>query len=189
MEDFNVFVKSPTTGSHCLAASATLFPAGWCMPARMGKSVTSLHEPVPLWESRLSTSVEHYFTRLAPKSSMQRHYFFVQIEPPNCSLAELLFIQQGKDFFPGSRHVDMDHHSVIIRHERQTFRRLLRSDAIVFTVRTSLQRLTEVPEDQRAALVQEIRNWPEEIARYKGRHVWDEVVVGWCLGGRLGGKG
>jgi hypothetical protein len=113
---------------------------------------------------------------------MQRHSFFIQVQPDARPLDELLFIQQGKDFFPGDiRHLKPG--AIIIRRERQTFRRLESSGAIVFTVKTSVQRLTDVPPgEQRENLVKEIRSWPREIAVYKGRDLWQRVVVGFCLG-------
>jgi hypothetical protein len=76
MEDFNILTKSKFTGQHNLYvsrvcstrndvtanfsswASATLFPAGWRMRERIGKSVTDLHGPVPLWKGKLSNPVE-----------------------------------------------------------------------------------------------------------------------------------
>lgn len=115
---------------------------------------------------------------------MQRHSFFIQIKSPFHSLHETLFIQEAKDFFPGTS-INIDPASIIIRHERQTFRRLLFSDAIVFTVHTSIQNLVDVQEEQRANLVKEIRSWPDEIARYKGRDVWEKALVGWCEGREL----
>ena len=122
-----------------------------------------------------------YFTRLDAKTAMQRHSFFVQVKNPLHSFHETLFIQEGKAFFPSSS-IDIDPYSIIIRHERQTFRCLLLSDAVVFTVHTSLQNLVDVPEEGRANLVKEIKAWPEEIARYKGRDLWEKVLVGWCEG-------
>jgi hypothetical protein len=122
-----------------------------------------------------------YFTRLGAKTAIQRHSFFVQVKNPFHSLRENLFIQDGKDFFPGAS-IDIDPSSIIIRHERQTFRRLLLSDVVVFTVHTSLQNLVDVSKEDRTNLVKEIKSWPEEIARYKDRDLWEKVLVGWCEG-------
>jgi len=115
---------------------------------------------------------------------MQRHSLFVQVKNPFHSLQETLFIQEGKDFFPGTS-INIDPSSIIIRHERQKFRRLVLSDAVVFTVHTSLQNLIDVPEDERTNLVKEIKSWPREIARYKGRDLWEKTLVGWCEGREL----
>ncbi|KAF2271862.1 uncharacterized protein EI97DRAFT_427448 [Westerdykella ornata] len=207
MEDFNILQRSNSTGEHRLVASATLFPAGWRLRDRIGKSVTDLHGPVPLWKGKLSAPVEHYFTRLTrPTSndgqynSMQRHTFFIQISPhaasshplsPTFPHSTLLFIQSGKDFFPGTMR-NLSPSCILVRRERQTFRRLSLSNTVVFTVKTNVERLVDLDGEQRRNLAREIRAWPSEVARYKGRDLWGRVVLGFCEeegadGGRKGG--
>jgi hypothetical protein len=112
---------------------------------------------------------------------MQRSSFFIQSFPPDLRLSEILFVQFGKDFFPGDRWHLLPS-SLLIRRERQTFRRLQRSSTIVFTVRTTLENLTDVAESERPNLVKEIRYWPRDIAEFKGRALWQRAVVGWCEG-------
>ncbi|KAF2749515.1 hypothetical protein M011DRAFT_475597 [Sporormia fimetaria CBS 119925] len=182
-EDFNVLAKSEFTGEHRLIASATLFPAGWRLRSRIGKSITDLHGPVPLWNGKLSHPVEHYFTRLSSSSCMQRSSFFIQINPDNRPLDDLLFIQSGKDFFPGDMR-NLAPECVVVRSERQTFQRLEKSGAVVFTVKTSVERLVDLARDQREKLAREIRSWPDEIAEYKGRDLWSSTVLGFCEGAK-----
>lgn len=112
---------------------------------------------------------------------MERPTFFIQIKPDSRPLDKLLFIQEGKDFFPGdfSR---LDPAFIIVRRERQTFRRSPESDAIVFTVKTTVQRLVDLPVSERKNLVKEIRAWPRAIATYKGRDLWQRAVVSFCEG-------
>lgn len=110
---------------------------------------------------------------------MERHTFFVQITPDDRPLHQLLYVQEGKDFFPGDLS-NMFPDNIIIRRERQTFRRLARSNTIVFTVKTSVERLTDIPKSERSNLVAEIRAWPDEIATYKGRDLWQRVVIEFC---------
>lgn len=122
-----------------------------------------------------------YFMRLNPSSCMERHSFFIQINPDARPLDRLLFIQEGKDFFPGdfSR---LDPAFIVVRRERQTFRRLPESEAIVFTVKTSTRRLVDLPVSEMKNLVAEIRAWPRAIATYKGRDLWQRAVVSFCEG-------
>ena len=120
-----------------------------------------------------------YFTRLSPKSCMERHTFFIQTNPDHSTLKSLLFIQNPQDFFPGRLSALSPGH-IIIRRERQTFKRLPKSDSVVFTVKTTMQRLVDLPEDSRTALVSEIRAWPEDIAAYKGLAIWKRAVFGFC---------
>jgi hypothetical protein len=110
---------------------------------------------------------------------MERHSFFVQIKPDNRPLHQLLYIQEGKDFFPGSI-CNLYPENIIIRRERQTFRRLPESKTIVFTVKTSVERLIDIPELEKPNLVAEIRAWPDEIATYKGRDLWQRTLIGFC---------
>ncbi|KAF2266443.1 hypothetical protein CC78DRAFT_417583, partial [Lojkania enalia] len=181
VEDFNILQKSEFSGEHYLVASATIFPAGWRLRERIGKSVTDLHGPVPLWKGKLSKPVEHYFTRLSTNSYMERHSFFIQINPDDRPLSQLLFIQRGQDFYPG-KVGNFSPPYFIIRRERQTFRRLPKSNTVVFTVKTSVQKLTDLPAEGRRGLVKEIRSWPDDIKEYKGLQFWKKPVFAFCEG-------
>jgi hypothetical protein len=128
-------------------------------------------------------TLQSYFTRLTAKSSMYRHSFFIQIKPDERPLEKLLFIQEGKDFFPG----DMSNlfpDCVMVRREHQAFRRLPKSGCVVFTVKTTVERLVDISNDERQNLAREIRAWPSDIATYKGRDLWQRTVLRYCEGNR-----
>lgn len=69
-----------------------------------------------------------------------------------------------------------------MRHERQTLRRLPRTRAVMFMVRTYLTPVTDLrdEEDNLWAFREAVRAWPPVMAKYKGRHVWGEVFENWC---------
>jgi Protein of unknown function (DUF3445) len=92
-----------------------------------------------------------------------------------------LFIQEPKDFFPGNVN-NLWSRDIIIRHERQTFHRLPKTNAVVFTVKTSITPLVQFPKEELEGLAAEIRSWPEGIATYKGRSLWGRPVLGYCDG-------
>ena len=71
---------------------------------------------------------------------------------------------------PGPEHI-------LIRTERQTFKRLPRTGAVLFAVRTSWQRLPELDIADLRALSIETGGWPEEVAKYKGRDCWASFVT------------
>lgn len=67
---------------------------------------------------------------------------------------------------------------VRLRVERQTLRRLPRTGAIVFTIRvylTPLEELVKEP-DVPGRLASAIRSWPEDVARYKARSVFESIL-------------
>ena len=67
-----------------------------------------------------------------------------------------------------------------MRRERQTFRRLPRSGAIVFTVRTYMIPLLSLGAEEVKGLRSQIRSWEGNMAVYKGVASWGELVLGWC---------
>ena len=69
-----------------------------------------------------------------------------------------------------------------IRHERQTLRRLPRSNAVLFMVRTYLTPIVvlENEKDNLFAFREAINAWPPEMAHYKGKDLWGDVVERWC---------
>ncbi|KAF2843595.1 hypothetical protein M501DRAFT_926651 [Patellaria atrata CBS 101060] len=181
-EDFNI-LKKDSEGQHRLIASATLFPAGWKLKERIGWTVTQLHEKVPSWYPKLSQPVEHYFDRLNEENCMERTTYFIQNASPwrtfFSDLDEFLFIQEGKDFLSGVFR-NLTPESIIVRHERQTFTRLPKSDTVLFTVNTSLVPLVDLTDEQLDGLASEICSWPHATARYRGRDLWGEIVVDFC---------
>jgi len=64
---------------------------------------------------------------------MERHAYFIQIIPKQQEIISIasLFIQKGSDFLPSEK---FGAENVVVRRERQTFRRLEKSGAVVFTV-------------------------------------------------------
>lgn len=66
---------------------------------------------------------------------------------------------------------------IYIRRERQTFMRLSKSDAILFTVRTFMTPLTSLGDEELTAFVEQARGWGDEMAAYKGREQWWQTVL------------
>lgn len=46
----------------------------------------------------------------------------------------------------------------------------------------------ELSDVEKSRLVEEIKEWPEYVAEWKGKSLWESVVVGFCEG-KLGEDG
>ncbi|KAG9236954.1 hypothetical protein BJ875DRAFT_354842, partial [Amylocarpus encephaloides] len=167
MEDFNVLMKHTETGQYHLMASATLFPAGWKLQERIGTSMDNLHKPVPEWKKNLGGSVNRYFDHLNPRTAMERYNLFIQSSSHR-------FVDSPEVPRPGLAPEDLN-----IRRERQTFRRLERSNAVLFTVRTYMVPLVDIKGDEEAALRQQVGSWEGASRAYKGCKVWGEPFAAW----------
>lgn len=69
---------------------------------------------------------------------------------------------------------------IVVRRERQTFTRLEESLAVVFTVRTTMTRLTSLDYKDLNGLAKEIRAWSEDVATYRRYDIWGDTVLHYC---------
>ncbi|KAJ5645707.1 hypothetical protein N7507_011718 [Penicillium longicatenatum] len=173
MEDLSVLMMNDD-GEYYLAASASLFPTGWTVDQRIGWTISQMHEPVPLWHQQVANSVSKFLARLSPTSPMERSNYFVEIKRPDEDLYQILYR-------PGSlcekELIDPSPNEIIIRRERQTFRRLPRTGAIVFGVKTYLTPISQLPMQELENLAKEMKTWPEYVSEYKGKDVWGRKVL------------
>ncbi|KAF2683785.1 hypothetical protein K458DRAFT_431993 [Lentithecium fluviatile CBS 122367] len=176
MEDFNIVLRSPFTGKHTLVASATCAPSGWHLLRQIGRSATNLLEPPLSWEN--FSEILGYFNNNSDTPPLKRSTLFVQTHHNSRGLADLLFITERHHFFPG--HLSTLGNALMIRKERQSFRQLPRSGAVIFTARTRIRRVNEFPRDELERTVQEINEWPTDIATLKGRDLWGAVLDNIC---------
>jgi hypothetical protein len=115
------------------------------------------------------------------------------------SLWDAICVQHGSDFFPADFRfpppkscaqdlaengnsealpkveqtvVDMALQNFIIRRERQSFRKLKLSGALLLIVHTSMTFINELPEEELLSLLDEGTAWPDDIAAYRERLGW-----------------
>ncbi|KAJ5946951.1 hypothetical protein N7454_003790 [Penicillium verhagenii] len=173
MEDLSVLMMNGD-GEYYLAASASLFPTGWTVEERIGWTITQMHAPVPLWHQQVACSVSKFLARLSPTSPMERSNYFVEVKRPDEDLYDILYR-------PGSlcekELSDPSPDEIIIRRERQTFRRLPRTGAIVFGVKTYLTPLRQLPMQELENLAKEMKTWPDYVSEYKGKDLWGKKVL------------
>lgn len=108
---------------------------------------------------------------------MERSTFFVQVTQLGQSLSDILCqLEACSNANPST----VEASGILLRRERQTFRRLPKSDAVVFTVKTTIMPLTGLGNEDLLGFAREMKSWPDEVAVYKGRDVWGECAVKYC---------
>jgi hypothetical protein len=105
---------------------------------------------------------------------MERSNYFVEVKEPNENLTEILYRPNSLCEKKLSSPLPSD---ILIRRERQTFRRLPRTGAIVFGVKTYLTPMDELPMAELDNLAKEMKSWPDCVGEYKGRDVWGAKVL------------
>lgn len=115
-----------------LTAASVCFPSHWRLGEKLGRSMAEIHAPVPHYADELRARVDTFFSRLRAERpvwrrnlSVHAHDDLFRPEP-----------HERPDAFPPEPTPDLD--GVWLRSEYQTLRRLPRSGAVAFTIRTQV---------------------------------------------------
>jgi hypothetical protein len=162
-EDFAVLSPTPPVK---LIAGCVCFPSRWSLKDKIGKDSDGIHVPVPKFATTIAKPTANFLERVSVERPMLRY---------NWTLHDNDHLFCPKPDIPRE---DITVENVIqetyLRIERQTLRRLAKSQFVVFTIRTSvgaLAPLLEEPENLRKALAT-LETLPPETANYKGMRLF-----------------
>lgn len=147
-------------GSPHLDAASLCFPSYWRLRDKLGRPMAEVHEPVAHYTDELAARVDRFLAALRPDRSVWRRNWSIHDDPTYFLPA------------PTPSH-DVDPPDALwLRSERQTLRRLPRTGAILFTIRTQQVPLAAVAERPEVArgLAAAIEAWSPELRAYKGSH-------------------
>jgi dimethylamine monooxygenase subunit A len=124
-EDFCIHEKRGA--EHVLTAALLCFPAAWTLAEKIGRPLTTIHAPVARYDADVATRVQRMFDMVRADRPLWR--------------ANLLRYDDPSLFQP---HTEANPRPVgrpespYRRSERQTIRRLPRTDAVVFSIHTTV---------------------------------------------------
>ena len=163
----------PAADGYRLTAGCVCFPSNWSLAEKLGKPVRSIHDPVPGFAPALGAPVDRFFQRLAAGHVVARFNWLVHDTP------ELHQVHRKPDPRPippeeaGAR--------LWLRVERQVLRRLPRSGAVLFSIRTHVHRLEDAirTADDAAALAGALRAMAPELFAYRGLDRFGAALFQW----------
>ena len=135
---------------HLLTAAVMCFPSSWDVREKIGRSIASIHSPVPEF-SPVSSIVERMLSSIRVEQPLARANFLIYTDPE-------LHQPRGEGV---SKPIDPSAPR-FIRVERQTFRRLPKSLAVVFAIHTYITKESTLSPEEHALLAQ---HKPELIRR------------------------
>lgn len=167
-------------GQYYLLAGAILLAGFWRLEDKFGTSLSKIHTSgdVPQFKEKLEKGMMNFFRRIRPEDPVLRNNYFLQVDD---DLAWSHSI--GREDSPevswntAEKNRAIEHH--YFRSERQSLRRLPRSGAVVFTIRTYFEPITEIVKEPYVPgrLASAIRSWGEDVSRYKGKEKYAEVLL------------
>lgn len=206
-EDVALMIEG-TDGKYYFQAGAICIPGFWRMRDKIGMALDDIHISgnVPRFKEKLQTSMEKFFRRMPVDKPVIRNNYFMQVCKPSAHVADKddeprLDVEEESidpeelgwsestngpedSFLHGHGHSAppapyLAPSSIRLRSERQTLRRLPRTGAIVFGIRTYLFKIEELARERGVAdrLASAIRSWPDDVGVYKGRKMYSEVLL------------
>jgi hypothetical protein len=148
-----------------LIAGVVCFPSGWCIGDKIGKSLLSIHDPVPEFKLALNDPTQRLMQRLKPGRPVWRMNWGVR---PSGMLDQSP--RHAETLGKARRQVTAANagRRCFFRVERQTLARLPRCGHVLFTIHTHQCRLEQLEEQQTRLLWGVIDSCPAETLAYKG---------------------
>ena len=176
-EDICVLEKRPS--GWTMTACAVAIPTQWDVASKFGKTLDTIHEPVPRYDIDLSQAMSTFFDRLRPEKPVWRANRTLTDDPS-------LRLEPERRHQPLHDDVTVENvaDQVWLRVEYQTLRRLVRSDAIIFTIRILRQSIRSVAAHPEvlAEVLRSVSRLPADVRNYKdstARHA--EMIKEWAL--------
>ena len=163
-----------TIGGRMLLVGASLCsPARWLLAEKIGKPIAAIHEPVPGYAEVLARPVDQFLATLKPDRLMSRFNWGIADDPAPFQPTAPAALVAATTENAGT--------SLWLRVERQTFRRLPQTGAVVFTIRTYITRLDDAigTAAQAQDLAMTIRTMPEATRSYKRIAPHADALLGW----------
>ncbi|KAF4305565.1 hypothetical protein GTA08_BOTSDO06176 [Botryosphaeria dothidea] len=182
VQDDVILMVERDDGQFHLDAGAVCLPGFWRLREKFGLSLDELHfeAGVPHYEQKLRKSMNRFFKSMTPEKAVTRNNFFIQIDD-GLHWSHRMGDQNGDEVasWATADSADLKLEEIYFRSERQTLRRLPRSGALMFTVRTYFEPVTVIAKEPHVPgrLAEAIRQWDETVSVYKGKKHWEHLLL------------
>ncbi|KAH6869130.1 hypothetical protein B0T10DRAFT_611650 [Thelonectria olida] len=180
-DDLVVMVENDD-GHYHLDAGAVCLPGFWRLSEKFRMSLDTLHieAKVPHYQAKLQKSMNRFFRAMRPEKAVVRNNFFIQLDD-GLHWSHRMGDQDGTEVasWETANDVGLTIEDLYFRSERQSLRRLPRSGALMFTVRTYFEPITTIVKEPHVPgrLAEAIEQWDEPTSMYKGKHHWAAILL------------
>jgi hypothetical protein len=159
-----------------LTAAVLCFPSRWRLAEKLGHPLAAVHARVPFYAERLARPVDRFMRHVKPGHIAARLNWSV--------LDDATLFQAGgkwREVHNPAVTAANAGETLFLRVERQTLRRLPRSDAVLFGIRVHVYPLASAiaSPSTAARLAEAVRALPEATMRYKSLLPIRGALLGW----------
>lgn len=167
-------------GNYVLKAGAIILPGFWRFKDKVGLPLNAIHTSgdVPKYQEKLQNGMTKFFVRLTCDKPVVRNNYFIQTDSDlgwSSSIGDENTDTVGWYTAQPATKAEQ----LYFRSERQSLRRLPKSGAVVFTVRTYFAPITELCKEPYIPrrLLNGIESWTDDVREYRGYEKFKDVLL------------
>lgn len=167
-------------GNYVLKAGAIILPGFWRFKDKVGMPLNMIHTSgdVPKYQEKLQSGMTKFFVRLTCDKPVVRNNYFIQTDD---ELGWSSSIGDEKSDVVGwyTAQPAVTPEQLYFRSERQSLRRLPKSGAVVFTIRTYFCPITEICKEPHIPrrLLDGVESWSDDVREYRGYDKFKDVLL------------
>lgn len=167
-------------GDYVLESGAIILAGFWRFRDKYQMKLERIHTSgdVPQYETKLKSGMNKFFLRLACDKPVVRNNYFIQTDD-NLGWSHSIGPESEKivGWYTAKEVTDVD--NLMFRSERQSLRRLPKSGAVVFTIRTYFLPIVELCQEPYIPrrLLNGIHSWSDDVEEYKGYSRYKDVLL------------
>ncbi len=166
-------------GVYYLKAGAIALAGFWRLKDKLNMPMADIHTSgdVPKYQEKLHNGMAKFFIKLRPDKPVVRNNYFIQNDD-DIAWSKSIGDEDNVVGWAASD-IATDINKIYFRSERQSLRRLPKSGAIVFTIRTYFLPITQIGNEPYVAgrLLDGINHWDGDVRAYKGFDTYGETLV------------
>ncbi len=173
-EDLCLMRRQGHTQVYHLVGASLCFPTRWRLADKIGKSLNTVHAPIPGYAEQLARTMDKFFDRLKVEKPVWRLNWSLMDDP---ALFQPTRSSRSRATITPENAGD----TLWIRIERQTLRRLPHSHDILFTIRVYVRPLAHLATqpDRATQFAAALRALPQSARQYKNLPPFIETALMW----------
>lgn len=139
-QDLCVLERPEGGTEHVLTAAALCFPASWTLAEKIGRPLSTIHDPVEDYDANIAKRVQRVFDHLRDDTPVWRQNAMIYQDPALYQPRSIAAPREGRES------------GGFLRSEKQVLLRLIETRAIVFSIHSYVVRLKNLTDAQRVGL-------------------------------------
>ncbi|KAH7095525.1 hypothetical protein FB567DRAFT_31896 [Paraphoma chrysanthemicola] len=182
VQDDLIIMVENDDGHYHTDGGAVCLPGFWRLTEKFRMSLDELHieAGVPHYQEKLQKAMNRFFKNMTVDKPVIRNNYFIQLDD-GLAWSHRMGDQNANTVasWATANSNGLTVKDIHFRSERQSLRRLPKSKALLFTVRTYFEPVTVIAQEPHVPgrLAEAIRSWDDTVSHYKGRSHWEGLLL------------